>query len=129
MSQAAFRAVCAVLFILANSFQAQAQQTPTGASNAGAVRSAILGVPLWHVERSNGTSVGKFEMRGDQLWAKFDNNDGKGLRDVQITVTDNGLTWIGTRGQVIVLRYDPKDVKYPFSGTDNRNGQYNFSPR
>lgn len=97
--------------------------------NADAVRKAILETPLWHVDRSNGTSFWHFEMRGDKLWAKAVNSDGKSMGDVQIEVTNDGLTWIDPGGQQITVHYDPRDIQFPFKGADSQGRTYEFTPK
>ena len=97
--------------------------------NADVVRKAILAAPLWHVDRSTGTSLWLFEMRGDKLWGQSVNNDGKSLPAVQIEVTNNGLTWTYSGGQQITLRYDPQDIQFPFKGSDSQGGTFEFTPK
>jgi hypothetical protein len=97
--------------------------------NAEVVRKAILEVPIWHLDRSTGTSMWHFEMRGDKLWAKIAVIGGKNIPDVQIEVTNEGLTWMGPDGQQITMRYDPRDIQYPFKGADTQGRPYEFTPK
>ena len=99
------------------------------AMNADVVRKAILEVPLWHVDRSNGTSLWHFEMRGDKLWARIVNIGGSSLGDVQVEVTSDGLTWISPDGPQITIHYDPRDVQFPFKGADTLGRTYEFTPK
>lgn len=98
-------------------------------TNADVVRKAILEVPLWHVDRSNGTLLWHFEMRGDKLWAKSINNDGKSIPDVQVEVINDGLKWIDSGGQQVILLYGPQDIQFPFKGTDSQGGTFEFTPK
>jgi len=97
--------------------------------SAEVVRKAILEVPIWHVDRSNGTSLWHFEMRDDKLWAKIVIIGGGSVPDVQIEATANGLTWTGPDGQSITIRYDPRDIQFPFKGTDSQGRIYEFTPK
>jgi hypothetical protein len=97
--------------------------------SADVVRKAILAVPLWHIDRSNGTSLWHFEMRGEKLWAKIAIIGGKSVGDVQVEVTNDGLTWIGPDGQPITIHYDPQDIQYPFKGADSQGRTYEFTPK
>ena len=97
--------------------------------NADVVRKAILEVPLWHVDRSNGTTTWHFEMRGADLWAKAITNDGRSMPDVKVEVTNDGLTWIDPGGQRITIQYDPKDWQFPFKGADEQGRVYQFTPK
>ena len=97
--------------------------------NADVVRKAILEVPIWHVDRSTGTSLWHFEMRGDQLWAKIAIIGGRSVPDVQVEVTDDGLTWTGPEGQPITIHYYPQDVQFPFKGADTQGRTYEFTPK
>ena len=97
--------------------------------NADAVRKAILAVPIWHVDRSTGTSFWHFEMRGDKLWANAVNNSGVTMGDVLIEVISDGLTWIDPGGQQITLHYDPQDIQFPFKGADSQGRTYEFTPK
>ncbi len=99
------------------------------AINADVVRSAILAAPLWHVDRSNGTSLWRFEMRGEKLWVKSDISDANNAREVPVEVTTDGLTWIGRGGQQITLHYDPRDIQFPFKGADSEGRTYEFTPK
>ena len=97
--------------------------------NADVVRKAILATPLWHVDRSDGSTTWHFEMRGDKLWGQSVNNDGKSLPAVQIEVTNDGLTWTYSGGQQITLRYDPQDIQFPFKGSDSQGSTFEFTPK
>src|SRR4051812_48403103 len=92
--------------------------------NADAVRKAILATPIWHVDRSNGTTFWYFEMRGETLRGRYASADGRGMHDVQTKVTDDGLILTDANGDEIVLRYDPQDIQYPFKGTDKQGTIY-----
>jgi hypothetical protein len=48
---------------------------------------------------------------------------------VQIEVTNEGLTWMGPDGQQITMRYDPRDIQYPFKGADTQGRPYEFTPK
>ena len=98
-------------------------------TNAEVVRKAILAAPLWHVDRSTGTTLWVFEMRGDKLWAKFANIDGRSMRDLQVQVTNDGLILFSSDGQQMTLHYDPQDIQYPFKGTDSQGRTYEFTPK
>ena len=67
--------------------------------NSDVVRNAILATPIWHVDRSDGSTFWHFEMRGDKLWGQSVNNDGRSLPAVQVEVTRNGLTWTNPDGR------------------------------
>ena len=97
--------------------------------NADVVRKAILEVSLWHVDRSTGTSLWHFEMRGDKLWAQIAIIGGKNIGAVQIEVTNDGLTWTGPGGEQITIHYDPQDIQYPFKGADSQGRIYEFTPK
>jgi hypothetical protein len=97
--------------------------------NADAVRKAILATSIWHVDRSNGTTFWHFEMRGETLWGRYSSSDGRGMRDVQTKVTNDGLILTDVNGDQIVLRYDPRDIQYPFKGTDTQGTSYEFTPK
>jgi hypothetical protein len=97
--------------------------------SADVVRKAILEVPLWHVDRNNGTSLWHFEMRGDKLWAKIAIIGGRSVPDVQVEVTADGLTWTDPDGQPITIRYDPRDIQFPFKGADSQGRTYEFTPK
>jgi hypothetical protein len=99
------------------------------ALNADSVRKAILATPIWHVDRSNGTTFWHFEMRGETLWGRYASADGSGMRDVQTKVTNDGLILTDVNGDQIVLRYDPLDIQYPFKGTDKQGTSYEFTPK
>ena len=121
-------AVLAVLWLLAVSgaLIAFAQNEPI---NADAVRKALLATPIWHVDRSTGTTFWHFEMRGDSLWARYSSADGRGMHDVQTKVTNDGLILTDTNGDQIVLKYDPRDIQYPFKGADKQGTTYEFTPK
>lgn len=93
------------------------------------LRALLLAPASWHVERPGGTTTAKFEARGEQLWGKFDNNDGKGIREAQITVAPDQVSWTGAAGQVITLKHDAADKAFPFKGSDDRRREYKFSPK
>jgi len=97
--------------------------------NADVVRNAILTVPIWHIDRGNGTSLWHFEMRGEKLWAKIVNIGGKPVGDVQVEVTTDGLTWLGPDGTRATIQYDPRDIQFPFKGTDTQGRTYEFTPK
>jgi hypothetical protein len=99
------------------------------AMNADVVRKALLEVPIWHLDRSNGTSLWHFEMRGDKLWAKIANIGGRSMRDVQVEVTKDGLAWTGPDGERTTIRYDPQDIQFPFKGADTLGRTYEFTPK
>ena len=118
----------AVLWVIAVSgaTTAWAQNDPI---NADAVRKALLGTSIWHVDRSTGTTFWHFEMRGETLWGRYSSADGRGMRDVQTKVTNDGLILTDTNGDQIVLKYDPQDIQYPFKGTDTQGTMYEFTPK
>jgi len=97
--------------------------------NADVVRKAILTVPIWHIDRGNGTSLWHFEMRGEKLWAKIVNIGGKPIGDVQVESTSGGLTWMGPDGARATILYDPQDIQFPFKGTDTQGRTYEFTPK
>ena len=97
--------------------------------NAEVVRKAILAVPIWHIDRGNGTSLWHFEMREDKLWAKIVNIGGKPVGDVQVEVISDGLTWLGPDGARATILYDPQDIQFPFKGTDTQGRTYEFTPK
>jgi hypothetical protein len=121
------KALLAILLAIVGGATATWAQDAT--TNADVVRKAILAAPLWHVDRSTGTTLWVFEMRGDKLWAKFANSDGKGMRDVQVQVTNDGLILSGSDGRQMTLHYDPQDIQYPFKGTDSQGRTYEFTPK
>jgi len=97
--------------------------------NADVVRKAILTVPIWHIDRGNGTSLWHFEMRGEKLWAKIVNIGGKPIGDVQVELTSGGMTWMGPDGARATILYDPQDIQFPFKGTDTQGRTYEFTPK
>lgn len=99
------------------------------AVSAEAVRKAILDVPIWHVDRGNGTSLWHFSMRGDRLWAKIVVIGGRNFGDVPIEITSTGLALKDPDGLQIVLRYDPKDIQFPFKGEDSQGKAYELTPK
>lgn len=118
-----------VLLIAAGSASVPAAWAQDAKTNADAVRKAILAVPIWHIDRGNGTSLWHFEMRGDKLWAKIVNIGGNPIGDVQVEATSDGLTWMSPDGSRATIQYDPQDVQYPFKGTDSKSRTYEFTPR
>src|SRR3982751_3040206 len=104
-------AILAILLAISGAFPAYGQDAPV---NADAVRKAILATQIWHVDRNTGTTFWHFEMRGDTLWGRYSSADGRGMRDVQTKVTNDGLVLTDASGDQIVLRYDPRDIQYPF---------------
>ena len=103
--------------------------TATWAQDAEVVRKAILAVPIWHIDRGNGTSLWHFEMRGEKLWAKIVNIGGKPIGDVQVELTSGGMTWMGPEGARATILYDPQDIQFPFKGTDTQGRTYEFTPK
>jgi hypothetical protein len=97
--------------------------------NADVVRKAVLAVPIWHIDRGNGTSLWHFEIRGDKLWARIVNIGGNNVGDVQVEVTAGGLTWLGADGARATIHYDPQDIQFPFKGTDSKGRTYEFTPQ
>ena len=97
--------------------------------NADVVRNTILTVPIWHIDRGNGTSLWHFEMRGEKLWAKIVNIGGKPIGDVQVELTSGGMTWMGPDGARATILYDPQDIQFPFKGTDTQGRTYEFTPK
>ena len=97
--------------------------------NADVVRKAILTVPIWHIDRGNGTSLWHFEMRGEKLWAKIVNIGGKPIGDVQVELTYGGMTWMGPDGARATIFYDPQDIQFPFKGADTQGRTYEFTPK
>ena len=118
-----------VLLITAGSASVPAAWAQDAKTNADVVRKAILAVPIWHIDRGNGTSLWHFEMRGDKLWAKIVNIGGNPIGDVQVDLASDGLTWTGPDGSRATIQYDPQDVQYPFKGTDSKGRTYEFTPR
>jgi hypothetical protein len=125
----AIRKALLVMLLAALSAGATATRAQDAKTNADAVRKAILAVPIWHIDRGNGTSLWHFEMRGDKLWAKIVNIGGNPLGDVQVEATSGGLTWMSPDGARAIIQYDPQDVQYPFKGTDSKGRTYEFTPR
>jgi hypothetical protein len=68
-------------------------------------------------------------MRGDQLWARIVILGGKRVGDVQVDVSDDGLTWKDPDGLQITIHYDPRDIQYPFKGADSQGRTYEFTPK
>lgn len=128
MTKAIHKALLAML-IAVGSVSATATWGQDAGINADVVRKAILAVPLWHIDRSTGTSLWHFEMRGDKLWAKIANIGGNPIGDVQVEVVPGGLTWTGPDGSRATIRYDPQDIQYPFKGTDTQGRTYEFTPQ
>src|SRR5258705_8058820 len=106
-----------VMLIAAGSASATPTWGQDARINADVVRRAILAVPMWHIDRSTGTSLWHFEMHGDKLWAKIANIGGNPIGDVQVEVTSGGLTWTGPDGARAMILYDPQDIQFPFKGT------------
>ena len=63
----AIHKVLLAMLIAAASVSATATWGQDNRINADIVRKAILAVPIWHIDRGNGTSLWHFEMRGDKL--------------------------------------------------------------
>lgn len=118
-----------VLLIAAASAGATATWAQDASTNADVVRKAILAVPIWHIDRSTGTSLWHFEMRGDKLWAKIVNIGGNPIGDLQVEATSDGLTWTGPDGARATIHYDPRDIQFPFKGDDTKGRTYEFTPR
>ena len=118
-----------VLLITAGSASVPATWAQDAKTNSDVVRKAILAVPIWHIDRGNGTSLWHFEMRGDKLWTKIVNIGGNPIGDVQVDLASDGLTWTGPDGSRAAIQYDPQDVQYPFKGTDSKGRTYEFTPR
>ena len=125
----AIHKVLLAMLIAAASVSATATWGQDNRINADIVRKAILAVPIWHIDRGNGTSLWHFEMRGDKLWAKIVNIGGNPIGDVQVDLASDGLTWTGPDGSRATIQYDPQDVQYPFKGTDSKGRTYEFTPR
>lgn len=119
-------AVLAVVFAIATTSPAWPQ---SAAVNADAVRKAVLDVPIWHVDRGNGTSLWHFQMKGDRLWAKIVVIGGRNFGDVPVEVTPTGLSLKDPDGLTIDLRYDPKDIQFPFKGADSQGKTYELTPK
>ena len=117
------------MLIAAGSAGATATWGQDARINADVVRKAILAVPIWHIDRGNGTSLWYFEMRGDKLWARIVNIGGNPIGDVQVEVTSDGLTWVAPDGAQAAIRFDPQDIQYPFKGTDTKGRNYEFTPQ
>ena len=128
MTNAIHKALLAML-IAAGSASATATWGQDPKINAEVVRKAILAVPIWHIDRGNGTSLWHFEMRDDKLWAKIVNIGGKPVGDVQVEVISDGLTWLGADGARATILYDPQDIQFPFKGTDTQGRTYEFTPK
>ena len=128
MTNAIHKALLAML-IATGSASATAIWAQDARINADVVRKAILAVPIWHIDRGNGTSLWHFEMRGEKLWAKIVNIGGKPVGDVQVEVTTDGLTWLGPDGTRATIQYDPRDIQFPFKGTDTQGRTYEFTPK
>jgi len=127
-TNAILKALLAML-IAAGSASITATWAQEAKINAEVVRNAILAVPIWHIDRGNGTSLWHFEMRGEKLWAKIVNIGGKPVGDVQVEVTTDGLTWLGPDGTRATIQYDPRDIQFPFKGTDTQGRTYEFTPK
>ena len=125
----AIRKAFLVLLIVAGSVNATLTWGQDSGVNADVVRKAILAVPIWHIDRSIGTSLWHFEMRGEKLWAKIANIGGNPIADVQVEVTPVGLMWVSADGAQATVHYDPQDIQFPFKGTDTKNRTYEFTPR
>ncbi len=115
MTNAIHKALLAML-IATGSASATAIWAQDARINADVVRKAILAVPIWHIDRGNGTSLWHFEMRDDKLWAKIVNIGGKPVGDVQVEVD---LRWVdvdgpGRRASHNSLR--PAGYTVPFQG-------------
>jgi len=128
MTNAIHKALLAML-IATGSASATAIWAQDARINADVVRKAILAVPIWHIDRGNGTSLWHFEMRDDKLWAKIVNIGGKPVGDVQVEVISDGLTWLGADGARATILYDPQDIQFPFKGTDTQGRTYEFTPK
>ena len=88
--------------------------------NAEVVRKAILAVPIWHIDRGNGTSLWHFEMRDDKLWAKIVQYRWQAHRRRAGRID---LRWVnvdGPDGARATIHYDPQDIQFPFKGTDTQ---------
>jgi len=128
MTNAIHKALLAML-IATGSASATAIWAQDARINADVVRKAILAVPIWHIDRGNGTSLWHFEMRDDKLWARIVNIGGKPIGDVQVELTSGGLTWMGPDGARAIIQYDPQDIQFPFKGTDTKGRTYEFTPQ
>ena len=128
MTNAIHKALLAML-IATGSASATAIWAQDARINAEVVRKALLAVPIWHIDRGNGTSLWHFEMRDDKLWAKIVNIGGKPVGDVQVEVISDGLTWLGADGARATILYDPQDIQFPFKGTDTQGRTYEFTPK
>ncbi len=128
MTNAIHKALLAML-IATGSASATAIWAQDARINADVVRKAILAVPIWHIDRGNGTSLWHFEMRDDRLWAKIVNIGGKPVGDVQVEVISDGLTWLGPDGTRATILYDPQDIQFPFKGTNTQGRTYEFTPK
>jgi len=128
MINAIHKALLAML-IAAGSASITATWAQDAKINAEVVRKALLAVPIWHIDRGNGTSLWHFEMRDDKLWAKIVNIGGKPVGDVQVEVISDGLTWLGPDGARATILYDPQDIQFPFKGTDTQGRTYEFTPK
>jgi hypothetical protein len=116
-------------FVFAFVFTSPPAWPQAGGVNADVVRKAILDVPIWHVDRGNGVSLWHFEMRGDKLWATIAVIGGKNFGSIPIEVTTTGLTLLDPDGLQITLRYDPKDIQFPFKGADTQGKPYELTPK
>ena len=128
MTNAIHKALLAML-IATGSASATAIWAQDARINAEVVRKALLAVPIWHIDRGNGTSLWHFEMRDDKLWAKIVNIGGKPVGDVQVEVISDGLTWLGADGARATILYDPQDIQFPFKGTNTQGRTYEFTPK
>jgi hypothetical protein len=128
MTNAIHKALLAI-FIATGSAGATVTWAQDARINAEVVRKAILAVPIWHIDRGNGTSLWHFEMRDDRLWAKIVNIGGKPVGDVQVEVISDGLTWLGADGARATILYDPQDIQFPFKGTNTQGRTYEFTPK
>ena len=128
MTNAIHKALLAML-IATGSAGATAIWAQDARINAEVVRKALLAVPIWHIDRGNGTSLWHFEMRDDKLWAKIVNIGGKPVGDVQVEVISDGLTWLGADGARATILYDPQDIQFPFKGTNTQGRTYEFTPK
>jgi hypothetical protein len=128
MINAIHKALLAIL-IATGSASATAIWAQDARTNPDVVRTAILAVPIWHIDRGNGTSLWHFEMRGGKLWAKIVNIGGKPIGDVQVELIHGGLTWMSPDGARATILYDPEDIQFPFKGTDTQGRTYEFTPK
>ena len=65
-----------------------------------------------------GTSIAKIVVIG-----------GRNFGDVPVEVTPTGLSLKDPDGLTIDLRYDPKDIQFPFKGADSQGKTYELTPK